>query len=287
MTTSVLDTEWERHRSAVFGVAYRLLGGVADAEDIVQDVWLQASAADLSAVRDLRAWLVTVAARLSYNVLSSARARRERYVGPWLPEPLLTGPDIADSLLMDESVQTAMLVVMDELEPAERVAFVLHDVFSIPFAEIADLLVRSQPATRQLASRARRKLAAVSERPRSSREEQQRVLTAFRLAARAGDLEGLVRVLDPDVVYVSDGGGRVSAARIPVRGADRVAKILARVARQPALSIEPVEIGGGPALAVYRAGALWSIDSLEIVGGRITSIWRVVNPEKLRHLGHN
>ncbi|WP_344880277.1 sigma-70 family RNA polymerase sigma factor, partial [Nonomuraea antimicrobica] len=152
-----LDAEWEQHRPAVFGAAYRLLGSVAEAEDVVQDVWLRAAASDLDDVVDLRAWLVTVAARTSYNVLGSARVRKDGYVGPWLPEPLLTGPDTADRVLVDESVSTAMLLVMRELTPPERVAFVLHDVFELPFEQIAGVLGRSSAACRKLASRARQR----------------------------------------------------------------------------------------------------------------------------------
>ncbi len=154
-----LGAGWERHRPAVFGVAYRLLGSVADAEDVTQDVWLRAAGADLGRVEDLRAWLVTVAARRSYDILRSARARRETYVGPWLPEPLLTGPDASQEVLVDESVGTAMLLVMEELSPPERVAFVLHDVFGVEFRRIADVLDASVPGARQLASRARRRVA--------------------------------------------------------------------------------------------------------------------------------
>jgi RNA polymerase sigma factor (sigma-70 family) len=168
--TRLADADWDAHRPAVFGAAYRILGTVAEAEDVTQDVWLRA-AADLSEVRDLRAWLVTVAARTSYNVLKSARVRRESYVGPWLPEPLLTGPDAAAQVLMDESVGTAMLVVMETLTPAERVALVLHDVFDLPFDRVAEVLGGTPAASRKLASRARARVAAVEERPRASRAE--------------------------------------------------------------------------------------------------------------------
>src|SRR5262245_38823851 len=159
------DSDWEAHRPAVFGAAYRILGTVAEAEDVTQEVWLRAAAADLAEVRDLRAWLVTVAARTSYNVLGSARVRRESYVGSWLPEPLLTGPDAGAQVLVDDSVSTAMLVVMEALGPAERVALVLHDVFEFPFARIADVLGGTPAAARKLASRARARVAAVQERP--------------------------------------------------------------------------------------------------------------------------
>jgi RNA polymerase sigma-70 factor, ECF subfamily len=283
---SLSPAQWAAHRPAVFGAAYRLLGSVAEAEDIAQEVWLRAAAADLSTVRDLRAWLVTVAARTAYNVLRSARARRVSYVGPWLPEPLLTGPDVADQVLLDESVATAMLIVMDELEPAERVAFVLHDVFALPFERIAEVLDRSPAASRQLASRARRKVASVRERPRAGRAERRQVLAAFQAAAQAGDLAELVRLLHPDVVYVADGGGKAVAARFPVRGGERVARLLAALSLRNLGPVELVEVGGDPALATYRGDTLAWIDSVDVRDGRITAIWRVANPEKLAHARH-
>ncbi|TDD42602.1 sigma-70 family RNA polymerase sigma factor [Nonomuraea terrae] len=287
MESTRLGDEWELHRPAVFGAAYRLLGSVAEAEDVVQDVWLRAAVADLSQVADLRAWLVTVAARSSYNVLNSARVRRDAYVGPWLPEPLLTGPDAGHRVLVDESVSTAMLLVMEELPPPERVAFVLHDVFELPFGEIAGVLGRSPVACRKLASRARARLARARRRPSASRAERERVLDAFRAASEKGDFARLVELLDPDVVYVADGGGRATAARTPVRGRERVARLLARLGiRRPGTTMRVIEVGGEPGLATYRDGALVWIDTVEISGGRITSFRRVANPDKLRHAGH-
>src|SRR5689334_15004994 len=175
-----LEAEWEEHRAAVFGTAYRLLGSVAEAEDIVQDVWLRAVGADLSRVANLRAWLVTAAARLSYNVLKSARVQRVSYVGPWLPAPILTGPDAAESVLVDDSIGTAMLVVMRELPPPQRIAFVLHDVFQVPYADIADVLGVAVPTCRKLAERGRRRVAVARAFPKASPAEREEVLTAFR-----------------------------------------------------------------------------------------------------------
>ena len=281
-----LDQEWELHRPAVFGAAYRLLGSVAEAEDVVQDVWLRAAAADLSTVVDMRAWLVTIAARTSYNVLKSARIRKVSYVGPWLPEPLLTGPDAVDRVLVDESVSTAMLLVMQELPPQERVAFVLHDVFDLPFEQIAGVLGRSTVSCRKLASRARRRVAEARTYPWASRRERERVLGAFRAASESGDFTRLVEMLDPDVVYVADGGGKVTASRSPVRGGRRVARILAWVGTRYPGQVELVEVGGEAALATYRDGTLLWIDTVEISDGRITTLRRVANPEKLRHAGH-
>jgi RNA polymerase sigma factor (sigma-70 family) len=286
-TGTLAVTDWEPHRSAVFGAAYRILGSVAEAEDVTQEVWLRATAADLSAVRDLRAWLVTVAARTSYNVLKSARVRRESYVGPWLPEPLLTGPDAAAGVLVDESVSTAMLVVMERLTPAERVALVLHDVFDLPFDRIAEVLGGTPAASRKLASRARARVAAVEERPRASRAETERVLRAFKAAADAGDMAGLIELLHPEAVYVGDGGGKVAAARRPVRGSEPIALLTIRsiaIRRPDTFGI--IEVNGHPALATYHGGELVWLDTVEIAGGRITALRRLANPEKLAHLGH-
>lgn len=281
-----LRAEWSTHRPAVFGAAYRLLGSVADAEDVTQDVWLRAVAANLDEVRNLRAWLITVAARRAYDILNSARHRRESYVGPWLPEPLLTGPDAAEPVLVDESVTAAMLLVMEKLSPPERVAFVLHDVFDLEFARIAEILDVTVPGARQLASRARRRVAAEKDAmPRTSRvsrAERERVLEAFRGAYETGDLQGLVRLLDPDVVYVTDGGGKVFAARKAVLGGQRVAELMVRVGRQLRPDrIDLVEVGGELSLVFHREGRVFSVDTVQIADGRITAYRRVVNPDKL------
>ncbi|WP_432186346.1 RNA polymerase sigma factor SigJ [Streptomyces sp. Tue6028] len=282
----VLEEEWETHRPAVFGAAYRLLGSVADAEDVAQDVWLRAATADLRDVRDLRAWLLTVAARRSYDILKSARVRRETYVGPWLPEPLLTGPDASEPVLVDESVGSAMLLVMEELKPSERVAFILHDVFGLEFSQIADVLGASAAAARQLASRARRKVAAARQcTPRASRSERERLVTTFRNAYEVGDMAGLVRLLHPDAVFVSDGGGKLAAARKSIHGGARIAMVMVRVGRRwRPDSIEVVEVGGESALLLRRDGRVVSVDTLEIKDGLIAAYRRVLNPEKLAHV---
>ncbi|MER6976284.1 RNA polymerase sigma factor SigJ [Streptomyces carpinensis] len=281
-----LGAEWERHRPAVFGAAYRLLGSVADAEDVTQDVWLRAAGADLRDIGDLRAWLVTVAARRSYDILKSARFRRETYVGPWLPEPLLTGPDASEPVLVDESVGSAMLLIMEELSPPERVAFVLHDVFGLEFGRIAEVLDVSVPGARQLASRARRRVAkAKRSMPQASKAERERVLSAFRAAYEAGDLAGLVRLLHPDAVYVTDGGGKISAARKPIHGGERVAEVMVRVGRQWRPDrIDFAEVGGELALVFYREGRVYSVDTVQITDGLVTAYRRVINPEKLMHV---
>ncbi|MGW1753293.1 RNA polymerase sigma factor SigJ [Streptomyces mirabilis] len=282
----LLEAEWGKHRPAVFGVAYRLLGSVADAEDVAQDVWLRAAEADLRDVNDLRAWLVTVAARRSYDILKSARMRRETYVGPWLPEPLLTGPDASEAVLVDESVGSAMLLIMEELSPPERVAFVLHDVFGLEFGRIADVLSTSTPTARQHASRARRRVTKARQAaPQAPKAERERVLAAFRAAYEAGDLAGLVRLLHPDAVYVTDGGGKVAAARKLIHGGLRVAEVMVRVGRQWRPDrIDVVEVGGELALLFHREGRVYSVDTLQITDGMITAYRRVINPEKLSRL---
>jgi RNA polymerase sigma factor (sigma-70 family) len=281
-----LGAEWEMHRPAVFGVAYRLLGSVADAEDVTQDVWLRAAGADLQGVDDLRAWLVTVAARRSYDILKSARSRRESYVGPWLPEPLLTGPDASEQVLVDESVSSAMLLIMEELSPPERVTFVLHDVFRFEYGRIAEVLDVSVPGARQLASRARRRVAeAKQSTPQAPKAERERVLATFRAAYEAGDLASLIRLLHPDVVYITDGGGRAYAARKLIHGGERVAEVMVRVGRQWCPDrIDLVEVGGELALVFYRQDRVYSIDTAQITDGLISAYRRVINPDKLAHV---
>jgi RNA polymerase sigma-70 factor (ECF subfamily) len=281
------DTDWVWHRPAVFGAAYRILGSVYEAEDVTQEVWLRAAGADISEVRNLRAWLVTVAARISYDVMKSARVRRESYVGPWLPEPLLTGPDAAAEVLVDESVSTAMLVVMERLSPAERVALVLHDVFGFSFDRIADVLGGTAAASRKAASRARSRVAVVDAAPQASRAETERLLLAFKAAAEGGDVAALVRLLNPEAVYVADGGGRVIAARKPVHGGFVIARLLARAMELGRPDVQRVlDVNGAPGLATFRAGQPLWLDTVDLAGGRILMFRRLANPEKLAPLGH-
>ncbi|QKG26301.1 RNA polymerase sigma factor SigJ [Actinomadura verrucosospora] len=278
-----LDDEWARHRPAVFGAAYRITGSVTDAEDIAQDVWLRAAAREsLDDVRDLRAWLITVAARRAYDVLGSAHARRVDYVGPWLPEPLLTGPDAAEPVLVDENAGTAMLLVLEELSPPERVAFVLHQAFEVPYDAIAEVLGRTPAACRQLASRARRKVAAAAPPRPAAPGERDRVLRAFRAAYERRDEAALLALLDPDATYTTDGGGHVFAARKIIAGAGRVATALLRVALRQRFALVPAEVNGESALLVRnRAGRLAAVDTVEVRDGRIVAVRRVLNPEKL------
>jgi len=248
-------------------------------------VWLRAAGARLEEVRDLRAWLVTVAARRSYDLLTSARARHEDYIGPWLPEPLLTGPDAAEPVLVDDLVGTAMLLVLRELSPPERIAFVLRQAFDVPYDRIGRVLDRSPAACRQLVSRARRRIAARmrGNGPRASRAERERVMAAFRAAHEKGDTAALASLLDPEAVYITDGGGEVFAARKPIVGNVRIAETLLRVARRPVpAAFVPAEVNGEPGLLVYRDGRLVAVDTAEIAAGRIVAYRRVLNPRKLR-----
>jgi len=282
---------FERLRSELFGVAYGILGSVADAEEVVQESWLRLQRADSEEIGDLRAWLATVVARLALDALGSARSRRESYVGDWLPEPLveeLDGGDPAQRITLDENVATALGLVLERLSPAERTAFLLHDSFGMPFAAIADLVGRSPVAVRQLAARARRNVRGARPRFPASREEQERILTRFVLACQTGVLEDLLAVLDPEVAYRSDGGGEVPAARVPVRGADRVARALIAIGKKQrrqgrAPTGRPAIVNGGAGL-VFHDGKDLNVMSFGFNAGRIAAIQNVRNPEKLKHV---
>lgn len=283
----------EDERPALMRLAYRMLGTVADAEDAVQETyvrWYRMSDAERAAILNPGAWLTRVAGRVCLDALTSARARREHYVGEWLPEPvpgdspLASAPDVdpLDRVSLDETVSTALLLVLESLTPAERVAFVLHDVFAMPFAEIAETVGRSPDAVRQLASQARRH---VRERRAgaASREQHDAVAQAFALATATGDLATLTRVLDPGVVLRADGGGAVSAARKPVVGADRVARFLLGIPRlQPTAVVSPTLTADGLAFRVEVDGEIDSIITVAVSGEVVTDVWIVRNPAKLR-----
>ena len=225
------EEAFARHRSLLFTVAYEMLGSVADAEDVVQETWLRWADVDHTVVRDPRAYLVRIVTRQALNRLRTLARRREEYVGEWLPEPLLTSPDVAADVELAESVSIAMLTVLETLGPAERAVFVLHEVFETPYDEIADAVGKSPDAVRQIAHRARDHVAARRPRVSVSTTEQQEVVDRFLGATRHGDLQGLLDVLAPDVVLVADGGGFVAAARHPIEGAERVAGFLINASR--------------------------------------------------------
>ena len=270
-------------RPRLLRLAYSELGDVGEAEDVVQEAWLRLERAGPGTIENLDGWLTTVVARLALDHLHSARARRETYVGPWLPEPLTSEDDPADRVTLDESVSYALLTVLEQLSPAERTAFVLHDVFDMPFGEIAEVVGRTPEAVRQLASRARRHVKRESPRFTASRDEHDRAVHAFAHAVAEGSLEGLVAVLDPDVVWTSDGGGRVSAARTPFIGAARVARAWAALSKAVHEPIE-IELNGRLGLVFMAGDGHRAALSFVVSDGRIRRIDSIRNPEKLRHL---
>jgi RNA polymerase sigma-70 factor (ECF subfamily) len=285
----LLAAAFSQARPRLVRVAYAIIGSHSDAEDVVADCWFRLTAADAGEpVRDVEAWAVVAVSRMALDVLRSARVRRERYVGPWLPEPVITPPDEttadpADTVTLAGEVEYAILVVMETLSPAERTAFVLHDLFGVGFDEVAAIVGRTPAAVRQLASRARRHVRERSPWPAPGAAEHRRVVQAFAAAAASGDLAALIRVLDPDVILVSDGGGQVTSARKPVLGADRVARFLLGVLakEQPGDLIDPVTVNGAPGFAVYHQGELVTVVSVTVAAGRVTRLNLVRAPGKL------
>jgi RNA polymerase sigma-70 factor (ECF subfamily) len=270
-------------RPRLLRLAYSELGDVGEAEDVVQEAWLRLERAGAGTIENLDAWLTTVVARLALDRLQSARVRRETYVGPWLPEPLTSEEDPADRVTLDESVSYALLTVLEQLSPAERTAFVLHDVFDMSFGEIAEVVGRTPEAVRQLASRARRHVKRESPRVATSRDEHDRAVRAFAQAIAEGNLEALVAVLDPDVVWTSDGGGRVAAARMPLRGGARVARAWAGLSHRMHEPIE-IELNGRLGLVLPSRDGHRAALSFVVSDGRITRIDAIRNPDKLRRL---
>lgn len=277
---------FELHRRLLFTVAYELLGSAADAEDVVQESWLRWARVDQSEVHDPRAYLVRVVTRQALNRLRTLTRRREEYVGEWLPEPLLTSPDVADDVELAESVSIAMLTVLETLGPAERAVFVLHEVFDAPYEEIAQAVGKSPAAVRQIAHRAREHVAARRPRMAVDRAEQRAVVEHFLAALQTGDVQGLLDVLAPEVVLRADGGGVVSAVRHPIEGAERVAKLLARFATVlPTARIETVWLNGAPAARIDVDGTADTAVTLTIEDGRITALYAIRNPHKLTRIG--
>ena len=278
------EDAFARHRSLLFTVAYEMLGSASDAEDVVQETWLRWVAVDPAAVRDERAYLVRIVTRQALNRLRSLARRREEYVGEWLPEPLMTGPDVAADVELAESVSIAMLTVLETLGPAERAVFVLREVFDTPYDEIAEALGKSPSAIRQIAHRAREHVAARRPRVPVSTAEQQEAVERFLAAVRHGDLQGLLDVLAPDVVVVADGGGLVAAARAPIRGAERVAGFLIGAALSEDFEAQAVWLNGSPGARIDIGGEVNTAVSLSVENGRITRIYAIRNPHKLARL---
>ncbi|GAA4105603.1 RNA polymerase sigma factor SigJ [Actinomadura miaoliensis] len=284
-------------RRQLINMAYRLLGSLAEAEDVVQETyarWYAMSRPQQDAIESPGAWLTRVAGRICYDLLGSARARRERYVGEWIPEPLpdstewingrqgSASADPADRVTLDESVTMAFLVVLESMTPAERVAFVLHDVFRFSFPEVAEIVGRTPAACRQLASSARRRVRA-SQGPATPAAQRAAVVRSFKEAWEAKDLDALIALLDPDATGIADGGGLVSAVLEPVEGAERVARFLVDIADRAAdLTITERLVNGQPGLVARPDDVTVAVMAFDVVGDRIRRIWAVRNPEKLR-----
>jgi RNA polymerase sigma-70 factor (ECF subfamily) len=285
-------------RRQLINLAYRLLGSLAEAEDVVQETyarWYAMSRPQQQAIDSPGAWLTTVASRICLDLLGSARVRRERYVGEWIPEPLPergewidgqsggTTVDPADRVTLDESVNMAFLVVLESMTPAERVAFILHDVFRYPFAEVAEIVGRTPAACRQLASSARRRIRT-SHAPATPTAQQAGIVRNFKAAWEAKDIDALIGLLDPDATAIGDGGGLVSAELHPVEGAEQIARYFAELAgRAPTLpTILERTVNGQPGLVAQRDGITVVVMAFDIAGDRIKHIWAVRNPEKLR-----
>jgi RNA polymerase sigma-70 factor (ECF subfamily) len=276
------------HRGLLFTVAYEILGSAADAEDVLQESWLRWADADRDQVRDPRAYLVRIVTRQSLNLLRTVSRRREDYVGPWLPEPLLTTRDVADDAVLAESVSLAMLTVLETLTPAERAVFVLREVFDVPFDEIADAVGKTAVNVRQIAHRARDHVAARRPRMPVDAAEHDRVVRRFVDALDSGDMQSLMDVLAPDVVSVTDSGGLVrSAARRPLFGAEKVVAFLrGSIAKLDApYSVTPILVNGRLAARIDVGGALMAAVSFAVEDGRISQVFSTANPHKLEALG--
>ncbi|MCX4391862.1 RNA polymerase sigma-70 factor [Streptomyces sp. NBC_00053] len=273
------------HRSLLFTVAYEMLGSAADAEDVLQETWLRWAGVDLGTVRNQRAFLVRIATRQALSRLRTLGRRKESYVGSWLPEPLLTAPDVAEDVELADSVSTAMLLVLETLAPAERAVFVLREVFDVEYDEIAEAVDKSPAAVRQIAHRARAHVAARRPRGVVSPAETRDALDAFRRATETGDLQGLLDILAPDVVLLGDGGGVRQAVLRPVVGADKVARLLATgLGRVPDVSLLPAQVNAHPALIVRLDGAVDTVMTMRITDGLVSAVYAVRNPEKLSYM---
>jgi RNA polymerase sigma-70 factor (TIGR02957 family) len=274
------------HRNLLFTLTYEMLGSAADAEDVLQETWLRWAGVDLDAVRDHRAYLVRIATRQALARLRTLGRRKESYVGSWLPEPLLTAPDVALDAELAESVSMAMLLVLETLAPTERAVFVLREVFALEYDEIAEAVDKTPAAVRQIAHRARAHVAARRPRGAVSQAQTRDALAAFQRAAETGDLQGLLDVLAPDVVLLGDGGGVKQAVPRPVVGADKVARLLAGSMLRLADAVEfrPAQVNGYPALVIRLDGELDTVVAVRFDDGLITGLYAVRNPEKLSHM---
>ncbi len=282
---------WSNHHGFLLDVAYRLLGSYSDAEDTVQEAFTKLLRTDLDPIEDVRAWLVVVVSRLCLDQLRSARVRREAYLGPWFPEPLIHSDDAmsdpADVVTLDESVRLALLIVLERMSPAERVVFVLHDVFEFPFEKIAPMVKRSPAACRQLVSRARRRIndEAASARFAIDPQEQRRVVDAFIAACAGGDLQALLPLLDPSVIGWADVGGMLAAVRQPNVGREKVAQQVMKFFGAPSgTTMTAREINGEPGIIAFRDGAVAAVLALTVRNRLVTRVYVVADPRKLAHV---
>ncbi|WP_067814598.1 RNA polymerase sigma-70 factor [Actinomadura kijaniata] len=274
------------HRNLLFTVAYEILGSAADAEDVLQETWLQWAEVDLTQVRDRRAFLVRVTTRRALDRLRVLRRRKESYVGPWLPEPLLTSPDVAEHAELAESLSMAMMLVLETLSPTERAVFVLREVFDVGYDEIAEAVGKTPAAVRQIAHRSRKHVEARRPRELVSSRQARAAIESFQHAVETGDLQGVLDVLAPDVVLISDGGGVRSAALRPVTGAAKVVRLLLASLgdKEGALTGEPTTVNGDPALVLRLDGEIDSVMAIRVEGGLVTGIYFVRNPAKFTHI---
>ena len=280
----LLTDEFEHHRAHLRAVAYRMLGSLTEADDAVQEAWLRLHRSDTETVANLEAWLTTVVGRVCLDMLRSRRARREAYIGSWLPEPLVSTSHEVDpehEALLADSVGLALLVVLETLTPAERLSFVLHDMFAIPFEEIAPIVGRSPAAARQLASRARRRIQNAAPEAETDVSRQRELVDAFLAAARVGDFDALLAVLDPAVVFRVDGGGLAPPAREPIVGAAAVAHDAITFARAMAQFARPALVNGTPGLVITPEGKPVAVLGFTIRQDRITAIDAIADPAKL------
>lgn len=286
MTDHATDT-FVAHRNLLFTVAYEMLGSAADAEDVLQETWMRWVKVDLERVQDPRAYLVRITTRQALNRLRTMTRRKEAYVGQWLPEPLLTTPDVAEDVELSESLSMALMCVLETLSPTERAVFVLREVFDVDYDEIAAAVEKSPDAVRQIAHRARRHVDARRPRRTASPGETRAAVESFRRALDTGDLQGLLDVLAPDVVLVSDGGGIKQAALRPVVTADKVARfILGGIAKfTVTFTSESTEVNGSPALVLHVDGEMDGVLAVRVEDGRISGMYYVRNPEKLTRVG--
>lgn len=282
-----LAEQFEQHRPHLRSIAYRMLGSISESDDAVQEAWLRLGRTDNAAIDNLGGWLTTVVGRVCLDMLRTRRARREDYVGSWLPEPIVVvddRPDPEQEALIADSVGLALLVVLETLNPSERLAFVLHDMFGIPFEEIAPLVDRSPAATRQLASRARRRVQGATPNVDSDLATQRTVVEAFLAASRSADFDGLIAVLDPHAVFRIDVGPDGARARAPIEGAEAVAQQVLARGSQLAHLARPAIVNGAAGVIVGKPGRPFAVVGFTVAGGRILEIDLITDPRKLTHL---